>query len=64
MRLQDARKMAMGPRPGSPEFGEQARDRIERLRSNERRGDLRVRTARKTVGEAKDAKNRYLAEGD
>lgn len=59
MRLREIRNR--GPRPGTPAFGEQAHERLERLRSRERQGDLRIKTANKTVGEARDVKDRYLA---
>jgi hypothetical protein len=62
MRLRDIRKPA-GPEPGTPAFGEQAKSHRDQLRERERRGDLRVRTAYKTVDEATRKKQAYL-EGD
>ena len=65
-KLDGRRKKATGPnpRPGTPEFGQRARQRGVRsaaeIREERERGDLRVRTARWRMKGLKNRTNRYL----
>ena len=65
-KLDDRRKKAMGPtiKPGTPEFGQRARQRGGRsaaeIREERERGDLRVKTARKRAKGWRNRTNRYL----
>ena len=53
--------MDYGPvKAGTRAFGERAAARREGIAQRSRKGDLRLKTAGKTVKGARDTKNRYL----
>ena len=45
---------------GTSAFGQEAAARRDAIKARARRGDLRLKTAGKTVKEDRDKKNRYL----
>ena len=58
------RKKGAPPKPGTPEFGQRARQRGGRsaaeIREERERGDLRIKTARRRMKGLKNRTNRYL----
>ena len=67
-KLNNRRKKASGPtiRPGTPEFGQRARERggksAVEIREERMKGDLRIKTARKRARGWKSRTDRYMKE--